>query len=118
MYRSACRSEFDRIAENVDHHLLELHDVADIVIIHLSCHLTVIGNSLGTALLTDDRIDLLQRFGKRKLFFPDGHTSGFDAAHIENVIDDPQKMLCRGSDFAQVFLYLITGRWIVHGDVV
>ena len=117
-YASAFRGELDRIAEDVDHHLLELHDIADIIIVYLPDRLAVVNNSFRMALIADHRINLFQRFGKRELFLLNGHPPGFDAAHIQNVIDNPQQMLGGSSDFGQVFLYLIAGCRIVHGDVI
>ena len=70
------------------------------------------------ALIADHRIDLLQRFGKRELFLLNGHSPGFDAAHVQNIIYDAHQMLGGGSDLAQIFFYLITGRRIIHGDVI
>ena len=48
----------------------------------------------------------------------DDHPAGFNAAHIQDVVDDSQQMLCRIPDPPQVFLHLFAGRRIVHGDIV
>ena len=116
--RPALRRELDRVAENVDHHLLELRGVADIIIVHLTDDAAVVDEPLVPALAADDRVDLLQRLGKGELLLFDGHASGFDAAHVQDVVDDPQQMMGGIADLSQVFLDLIAGRGIVHGDVV
>ena len=80
--------------------------------------MAVINNTFVMALITDDCADLLQRFGKREFFFPDGHPAWFDAAHVQNSIYNPQQMLGRGFDFSQILLHLIAGSRIIHCNVI
>ena len=57
--RPALRCKFDRVAENVDHHLLELHGVANIGIVHLPGNTAIVDKTFVPALTADDRVDLL-----------------------------------------------------------
>ena len=117
-YRAPFGRELDGIAQDVDQHLLELHDVADIIIIDAARDPAVVAQTFVPALAADHGVDLLKALGKGELLLLDRHAPGFDAAHIQNVVDDPQQMLRGGADLLQVFLHLVAGRGIVHGDVV
>ena len=85
---AAFRCEFDRIAKDVDQHLLELHVIADIVVIDGALDMAVIMQSLVRALAAEHRVDLFQQFAEREFFIFQSQLSGFDAGHIQDIIDE------------------------------
>ena len=93
-HASACRCEFDGVAENVDHNLPELHAIAKIVVIYFTDRPAIIVQAFVSALPADDGVDLFEIFSKREFFVFDDHSAGLNAGHIQNVIDNTEKMLC------------------------
>ena len=114
----ALRRELYGVAEDVYHHLLKLHRVADIVIVNPAARDAFVPQPLVLALAAHDGIDLFQALGKGELLGLDDHPSGFDARHVQNVVDDSKQMLGGGADLCQIFLDLVRSGRLVHGDVV
>ena len=115
---AALRREFHGVAQDVDHHLLELHGVADVGFVDRALDLAVVLQALVPALADDDGVDLLQGLGEGELLLPDGHAPGLDAAHVQDVVDDPQQVVGGGADLFQILLDPVAGAGVVHGDVV
>ena len=63
-HRAAFRREFDGVAQDVDHDLLELHAVTDVVVVDGADRAAVVRNSLVGALAADDGVDLLEVVGE------------------------------------------------------
>ena len=72
--------------------------------------MAVVGQALVPALPADDGVDVLEQIGEGELIVPDDHPAAFDPAHIQDVVDDPQQMLCRNTDLFQIFPDLIEDR--------
>ena len=53
------------------------------------------------ALTADDDIDLLDQLAEGERLFLEFHASGFNAAHIQDVIDDGEQMAGTGADLLQ-----------------
>ena len=70
------------------------------------------------ALAADQRIDLFQQVGNRKLFILQAHTPGFDARHIQDVVDQMQQMLGRVPDFFQIFFRGWGKTLFAEGDII
>ena len=115
---AAFRRELNGVAQDVDHHLLELHRVADIVVVNRAVRDAFVVQPLIPALAANDGIDLFQAFGKGEFLCLDDHPSGFDARHVQDVVDDSQQVLRGCADLCQIFLDLIRSGRLVHGDVV
>ena len=115
---AALGGELDGIAENVDQHLLELHIVADIVVVYMADDAAVIVQPLVRALAVDDDVDLIQEHTEGEFLFLQRHSAGLDAAHIQDIVDEAQQMLGAGADFLK--LLPGTGREvrILQGNVV
>ena len=79
--------------EDIDHNLPQFHFIAGIIIIDRAFYMAFVFNALVTALVTYDSIDLSQRLCERKLFILQVHTTGFDATHVENIVDYVEQML-------------------------
>ena len=71
--RAAFRCKLHCIAQNVDHHLAQLHAVADIIVVDLSDHPAVEGQALFGALAADHHIHLFQVLGKGEFLVLDHH---------------------------------------------
>ena len=117
-HRAAFRREFDGVAQDVDHDLLELHAVTDVVLVDGADRAAVVRNSLVGALAADDGVDLLEIVGERELIVLDDHLPRFYAGHVEDVIDDAEQVLCRGADLQQVFFDSVGNIRLVEGNVV
>ena len=116
--RPAFRGKFDCVAEDVDHHLAQLHVVADIIVPDISAGPAVIFQALVPALTADNGIHLFQYLCKRELLALDCHTARFDPAHVQNIVDDAQQVIGGCADSGQILFHLFAGRRFVHGNVV
>ncbi len=76
--------------------------IADIIAGNRPVQPAVVSKLLFIALPSDNGIDLLQELGKGKLLVPNDHASRFDAGHIQNIVDEGQKMFCGTVDFLQI----------------
>ena len=94
--------EFHRVSEDVDQNLLKLHVVADIVIRCAPDDLAFIVQALVLTLPVDDDVDLVQKFAEREFLVFQNHPSGFDPAHVQNVVDKAQQVSGAGSDLFKV----------------
>ena len=84
--------KLDRIGQDVDQNFLQLRIVADIVVVRRAEDASFVLQALVAALGHDHGVDLLQDRAEGE-FLPAQHqTSGLDPAHIQDVIDQPQKM--------------------------
>ena len=117
-HEAAFRRELDGVGQYVYHHLLELHRVADIVIVNRAAGDAFVPQPLVPALAAHDGIDLFQALGKGKFLCLDDHFSGFDARHVQYVVDDSQQVLRGGADLCQILPDLVRSGRLVHGDVV
>ena len=115
---AALGGEFDRIAEDVDEHLAELHIVADVIIVHLAVDMALVIQPLLLALAAEHSVDGLQQAGEGELLIFQHKPAGLDAGHIQNIIDEVQKMLGRGVNLLQIGFGLFRRFGIVEGNVV
>ena len=65
--------------------------------------LAFIVQSLVRALSVDNDVDLIQKIPEGKFFLFQYHSSGLDAAHIQNIVDQAEQMLGTRSDLFQLF---------------
>ena len=94
--------KLDGVAQDVDQHLLELHDVADVGAVHQVQDLTFKRQSLIGALGHDQGVDLLQHPAEGEGFVAQHHPAGLDAAHVQNVVDELQQVAGAVADFFQI----------------
>ena len=94
--------ELHGVAEDVDEDLLELHVVADVIILNVAIDPADIVEALVLALAVDHCIDLLQYLAEGKFLVSDRHAPAFDAAHIEDVVDEAQQVLRAAADLFEV----------------
>ena len=85
---AAGRGEFHRVAQNIQHHLAQLHVIADVVIIHLSDDAALVLQALFPALAADHGTDLLQGLREGEFLVVDGHSPRLDAGHIQDIVDN------------------------------
>ena len=116
--RPALGREFDRVAQDVDHHLAQLHVVADIIVPDVPAGPAVILQVFVPALAADNGVHLLQHPGEGELLAFDGHAARLDPAHVQNIVDDAQQVIGGSPDPGQVLLHLFAGGRFVHGNVV
>ena len=86
--------KLDRITQDVDEYLLDLHVVTNVVIIYGTQDAALILKSFILALAHNHRINLLQHGGEGENLSAQYHTPGFNTAHIQNVIDEREQMSC------------------------
>ena len=110
--------KLDGVGEDVDQNLLELHVVADIIVVHLAHDAAFVAQPLVAALGHDHGVDLLQNRAEGEHLIAQHHPSGLDAAHVENVVDEPQQVLCALAGLGQVFPRLGRERLILEGETV
>ena len=110
--------EFHRISENVDHDLPQLQVVTDVGLLDAADDTAVIGDPLLMALPADDGVDLRQHVHEREGFIFNGHLSGFNTAHVQNIIDDPKQMMGGSADLFQVLPGLVRQSRIVQGNFI
>ena len=111
-------SELDRVAEDVDEDLLELHIIAVVVIAHLSDDVAGVFKALVHTLAVDDDIDLIEELPEGELLVFENHAARFNAAHIENVIDESEQVFCACPDLFQIGPGLRREIRIPQGNVV
>ena len=70
------------------------------------------------ALTAHNGIDGFQKFREGKFFILKNHASRFDAAHIQNIVDETQQMFCRGIDLFQIIPGRIRDRRIIQCDII
>ena len=107
--RPAFRGKFDCVAENVDHHLAQLHVVADIIVPDISAGPAVIFQALVPALTADNGIHLFQHLCKGELLALDCHTARFDPAHVQDIVDDAQQMIGGCANSGQILFHPFAG---------
>ena len=100
---AALARELYRVAQNIYQHLLEFHVVADIKILDAAANCVVVAQTFFLALPADHRVDLLQHVGERKFLVLENHAPAFDSAHVQDVVDDAEKMPRTRPDFLKVF---------------
>ena len=110
--------KLDRVAENIDENLLELHVIADVIIADAARHRAFIFQSFFLALRHDHGIDLFQHVPEGELFIPEDHASGLNAAHVKNVIDQSQQMTGAFSDLCKIRPGFIRQLFIPHRKAV
>ena len=116
--RTARRCKLDRVAEDIDHNLPQLHVVADIIIVDRAFHPAFILKALVPALFAYDRIDLGQRILKRELLVFHDDTAGLNTAHVKNVVDDAEQMLGRQPDLLNMLSCSFRDAGIIQHDAV
>ena len=79
---SALLGKLDRIPDNIDQNLLELHCVSNIVIIDHRIYDAVIINAFCICLGITDGIDAVYKLLHRNLFIFQQHLSALDPAHV------------------------------------
>ena len=114
----ARRREFDGIAKNIDENLPQFHIVADVVVVDLAIDMALVVQSFLLALAAENGVDVLDQLGKGELLVLERHPSGFDAGHVQNVVDQIQQMVRAVAYFGQVVFDFRRRLRIVHGDVV
>ena len=117
----ALAGKFDRIIQNIDQNLLQLHGVADVVIVQNRVHNALIVNRLRGRLRITDGIDSAEKFFHGNFLVLQQHLSAFDPAHIQNIIDQRQQEAGGNTDFGDAVGYLIVvpdgfGRNGTHAD--
>ena len=117
-YTAAFRRKLHGIAQDVDHHLAKLHIIADIVFVDLSLRAALIVQSFIPALAADHGVHLLQHLGERELLVPDCQTSGLNPAHIQDIVDNAEQVMRRGSDLFQMLPRLWGDRRIIERNIV
>ena len=110
--------KLDRVRQNVDQHLLELHVVADVEITDTADHPAFIVQSLFLTLRHDHGVDLLQHIAERKRFLTDHQSTRLDPAHIQNIVDEAQKMMGAFADLFQVLPGFGRNRFILQSQTV
>ena len=103
---AALRRKLHGIAQDVDEHLPQLHLVADVVIVDRRVDMAVISQALVVALSAEHRIDGFQQFREGEFLVLEGHPAGFDAGHVQNVVDEPQQVIRGISNLLQIALRL------------
>ena len=101
---AAFRRELDRIAQDVEEDLPQLHVIADVIIVDMPVDITAVPEPFLVALTADQGIDLFQKMGNGKLFVLQGRAAGFDPRHIEDIVDQLQQMTGRAADLFQIIL--------------
>ena len=94
--------KLDGVAQDVDEYLLELHVVADKVVIHMALDMAFEFEALVRTLGHDHGVDLFQHSGKGELLLAHHQPAGFDSAHVQNVVDEPQQVPCTPANLFQV----------------
>ena len=117
-YTAAFGREFNCVAEDVDQHLLQFHVVADVILVELPLDMALVIQTAVHTLAVEHDIDSFQQFLQRELFIPQHEPSGFDAGHIEDIVDQSQQVIGGISDFPQIILGLLRCFGIVQCDVV
>ena len=110
--------ELDGVREDVDEDLLELHIVADIIVVHRAEKAAFIVQSLVLALAHDHGVDLLQHAGEGEFLPAQDDTPGLDAAHIQDVIDERQQMAGAVAGLFQITPCLLRKTFVVQGELV
>ena len=77
-----------------------------------------VGQALVHALAVNHDIDLIQEIPEAEFFLLQRHAPGLDAAHIQNVVNQPQQMLGAGPDFFQLLPGMRRQIGVFQGDVV
>ena len=95
--------ELDGVAENIDEHLLELQIVAHEQLVERFFRAGDEAQALFLALTADDDGDLLEKAPEGEALVPEDHAAGFDAAHVQNVVDEGEQMLRAGTDLLEAF---------------
>ena len=95
--------KLDGIGKNVNDNLLQFHVIADVVVAYAACNTAFIMKALLVTLQHYHVIDLLKHIAERELFFADDKPARFDAAHVENIIDESEQMSCASSDLFEIF---------------
>ena len=106
-YSSALRRELHRVAKNIEHHLFQLHGVANIVFVNFSNDSAFIMHAFVTTLAADHVVDLFKALGERELFLFDDHAPGLYAGHIQNVVDDAQQMVSGRINLSKILFDLV-----------
>ena len=110
--------ELDGVAQDVDKNLFELHVVADVVVVHMAGNLAVIAQSLALALSVNHGVNLFQHFPERKLLVFQGHAPAFNAAHVQDVVNQPQQVLRAPADFLQMLPGALREAGVFQRDTV
>ena len=110
--------EFHGVPQDIDHDLAELHVVADVIVPDISADDRLVDQALVPALAADNGVDLLKGLRKGKLLVVDRHPAGFDAGHVQDIVDDPQQVLGGVADLDQLLAGLCREVRIVQGDIV
>ena len=95
--------ELDCVRKYVDEHLFELGVVADVIVADAADHRALVVKPLFAALGHDHGVQLLQHGAEGKLLFADRESPGFDSAHVQDIVDQPQEMPGASAYFLQVF---------------
>ena len=77
-----------------------------------------IGQAFVGALGVDDDVDFLEKIPEGELFVFEHHPPRLDAAHVEDVVDEPQQVVGAGADFLQVGATPGREFGVAQGDVV
>ena len=70
------------------------------------------------ALTAEHSVDRFQQLPERELLVFEREPPGLDAGHIQNVIDEPQQVLCGCSDFLKILSGFRRRIRVVQGDAV
>ena len=106
------------IPEDVDQYLLEFHVIADIVPVQASHDPALIRQTLVHALAVDHDIDLFYKAAEQEVFLLQHHPPRFDPAHIQDIVDQVEQMLCTASYFFKLFPRFREKARFLQGDIV
>ena len=101
--RAGSLRKFNGIGQDVQQHFLQLYIIAEVRVIHIVQHAALKGKPLFPCLGPYHGVDLFHHGIKGEFLPVQEHTSGLDPAHIQNIIDDREQMLCTVSDLLQRF---------------
>ena len=118
LHPAALRREFHRIAQDIDQDLAQFHGVADVIIVDLGFDMALVVQTLLTALAAEEGIDGLQELAEGELLVAESHAAGFDAGHVQDVIDQVQQVVRGRADLLQVAPGPVGQVRVIESDIV
>ena len=101
-YRSACRSELDGIAQDVEQHLVQAqlidHDILVQHVLRVDEEVQLL--ALHTAV--NDGTEVVEHVGKPHLLLLQFGTPTLNAAHVQHIVDEREEVVARHRDFLQI----------------
>ena len=98
-YHAPDGSELSGIAQNIDEHLIQTQRVENqLLVLHIDgVHIKL--HALGSHLRTNHIHQIVNTLAKITFLFLNDNLAAFDAAHIQNIINEAQQMIAGAHDF-------------------